>query len=357
MNKLWILLLCLLAGCAKKEQSRPGVLVEVAEVTTKDMQKYVYAIGNIDSQLTVEVRPQVDGIIVNSYVEDGAFVEAGDLLIEIDPRPYQHALDESVATLWKDQAALELAQETVARYTDVAARDFISPLTFDQYVANAAIAAKQVAADEAAVAINQINLERCTITAPISGRAGVNLINEGNLVVNDNTQAIIEIRTLSPVDVWFYIPQKELLEVQQAASFRTLPLEVTVEDQTRSFLGHLYFIDNHVDMQSGMVFLKGSVANDDFSLWPGAFAEVRLFTKMLKDASVIPFAALQIGQKGQFVYVVQEDMTVKATYVEVGVREEDMIAITSGLKLGEKVVVNGQLNLRNGALVTIRDKQ
>lgn len=351
---LFFLNLVVLNSCSKQENpvTQPPVRVESSVVSQKDVRNYIEAIGNVYEYSIVQIKPQVQGILLKAYVEQGSFVKKGDLLYEIDPRPYQAALDQAKATLLKDQAALELAKNTVKRYADVAAKDYISALTFEQYNTNSLAASAQVATDEASVEIAQINLDYAKITSPIDGKVSAYNIYPGNLVVVNDPTALIEIRQISPADIRFSIPQKDFQDVQKFQASGDIKFEVYLPyENDQKFKGSLYFIDNHVNLQTGMILLKGLIPNEDKTLWPGEFVRVRLFTSNQQQALVIPQPAIQIGQKGSYVYVIQPDMSVQLVYVTTGQLINSEIVITSGLKEGDKVVTNGQLNLKNGSKV------
>lgn len=358
----WIPAACLLAlvSCSKEERREvPPVRVETAKVIQKDVKNYIEAIGNVYETSIVQIRPQVQGILLKAYASQGDFVQKGDLLYEIDPRPYQAALDQAEANLTKNRAALELAQSTVKRYADVAAKDYISALTFEQYNSNVKSAAAQVETDTASVEIAQINLDYSKITSPIDGKISVYNIYPGNLVVVNDPTALTEIRQITPADIRFSIPQKDFQEIQNSQKgLDEIKLEVFLPyDNDRRFQGTLYFIDNHVDLQTGMILLKGLVPNEDKILWPGEFVRVRILTSTLENALVIPLSALQTGQKGKYVYVVRPDMSVDLVYVTTGIQTDSEIVITTGLNPNDIIVTNGQLNLRNGSKVLISHTQ
>lgn len=355
-SRLWILIICLITfmSCSKEEKpTPPSVKVEVAKVIQKDVKNFIEAIGNVYAYSIVQIRPQVQGILLKAYVGQGDFVKEGDLLYEIDSRPYKAALDQAEANLEKDKATLELAENTVKRYTDVAAKDYISELTFEQYKSNAKTAAAQVATDVAAVEIAKINLEYCRIVAPIDGKISMYNIYPGNLVVVNDPVALTEIRQITPAEIRFSIPQKDFQEIQKSQKdLNSLTFEVFLPyENDLQFHGELYFIDNHVDLQTGMILLKGLVPNEDRMLWPGEFVRVRIFTTTVENAIVIPLSAIQAGQKGKYVYLVKPDKSVELVYVKTGTQTDSEIVITSGLQAEDLIVINGQLNLRNGSKV------
>lgn len=333
----------------------PPVNVEIAEVQQQEVQEFIEAIGNIYASAIVQIRPQVQGVLIKSYVKEGIDVKEGDLLYEIDPRPYKAALDEAQATLLKDQASLELAKSTVKRYSELVKKDYISALTYEQYGTNAQTAEAQVQLDLASVELAKINLGYTQIKSPLTGRIGNYNIDVGNIVIANDPNAIIEIRRLIPIEVRFSIPQKDFQEVQKYQNKENLTFAAFLPyDDTRTFTGYVFFIDNHIDLQTGTILLKGYYQNEELALWPGEFVRVRIYTKLSPQALVIPFSAIVTGQKGPFVYVVQPDMTVQTVPVTTGQRLNQSIVIQEGLKVGNKVITNGQINLKNGSKIVVK---
>lgn len=346
----------LLAGCSKPAPKRelPPVRVEVNEVVQKDIPLFIETIGNVYETSLVQIRPQAQGILLKASVEQGQIVQEGDLLFEIDPKSYQAALDQAKANLMRDQALLEIAQITVKRNADLLKKDFISKLAYEQYEANVKQAEGQVEADKAAIQTAQINLNYTKIFSPISGKVSLYNVYPGNLVVINDPNFLIEIRQITPIDVRFTLPQRDFQELQKHHEIKDLPFQVFLpSEDDKPFTGTLYFFDNHIDLNTGTLLLKGRIANEDHVLWPGEFVRVRLMLKTEENAIVAPYSAIQIGQKGHYVFLVQPDQTVKVADVVVGQRLDSVVIIQSGLKAGDKVVTNGQLNLRSGAKVEV----
>lgn len=352
----FLLIAMLFAGCETPAPlSKPTTIrVEVAEAKVRDVPIYVEAIGNVYEYSIVQIRPQVQGILLNAYVAQGDFVNEGDLLYEIDSRPYKAVLDQAKATLLKDQAAVELAKSTLKRYADLVNKDFVSKLTYEQYQTNLASTEAQVEIDKAAIESAQINVDYCKIFSPIAGKLSVFNIYPGNLVTVNDPNALTEIRQINPIEVRFSIPQRDFQEIQkiQAADNLQFDAFLPFEDQ-RSFEGKVFFVDNHVDLRTGTILLKGLIQNSEKILWPGEFVRVKVLLKILHDTIVIPFDAIQTGQDGDYVYVIDSDMTAKVVYVKAGEKIGKDIAIYNGLKANDVVVTNGQLNLGPGSKVLI----
>lgn len=346
----------LFCGCSNDapKKALPPIRVEVGEVVQKNTPLYIETFGNVYETSLVQIRPQAQGILLKAEVKQGEFIEEGALLYEIDPRPYQAALDQAKATLLKDEANLEIAKVTVKRNEDLLKKDYISKLTFEQYQANVKAAEGQVEADKAAVETAKINLSYTKIYAPISGKVSLYNVYPGNLVVVNDPNALIEIRQITPVDIRFTLSQRDFEELQKNSALGDLDFQVFLPfDETKMFSGKVYFYDNHLDLQTGTILMKGHIANEDHILWPGEYVRVRVIIKILDNAVLAPFSSIQIGQKGNYVYVVQADKTVKVADVVTGQKTDSMVVVKSGLKPGDKVVTNGQVNLREGAKITI----
>lgn len=355
----YCLILLALCGCQQKKKSFeiPPTNVEICEVKIQDFTISIEAIGNVYENAIVQIRPQVQGILLKKYFEEGQFVKEGDLLYEIDPRPFEAALEQAKATSLRDEATLELAKITLKRNEDLIKKDFISKLTWEQYQSNVMTAEGQVAIDKAAILAAEINLGYCKIYAPISGKLSSYNIFPGNLVLANDPTALIEIRQLSPVRIQFAIPQAYFQDLHEIAPSHNLTFEAILPYNTHPPIkGTIYFVDNHVDLQSGTITIKGLIENKDLVLWPGEFVNVKIFLKTVPNALVIPSAAIQIGQKGPYVFVVNSDMTASIRNVTLGQKDKDAFLVLSGLNVGDKIVSNGQLNLKEGAKVNIVNK-
>lgn len=361
-TKLFILglTLSLLYACEKKAPPAeiPPVNVEVCEVSIRDFVVTVEAIGNVYENAIVQIRPQVQGILLNKYFQEGQFVKEGDLLYEIDPRPYQATLDQAKAALLRDQATLQLANVTLKRNEDLIKKDFISKLTWEQYQSNVMTAEAQVEIDKAAIVSAEINLGYTKIYAPLTGKLSSYNIFPGNLVYANDPTALIEIRQLSPVRIQFAIPQIHFQEIHSIQPDHNLTFEAILPYQTHPPIpGKIYFVDNHVDLLSGTITIKGLIENKDLVLWPGEYVTVKVFLRTIKNALTVPSAAVQVGQKGSYVFIINPDMTATTRDITVGQKDGSNFLVLSGLKKGEKIVTNGQLNLKEGSKVNVVEKK
>jgi multidrug efflux system membrane fusion protein len=345
----------MVTGCSKKEPPPGGFPSPIVSSTvkTQDVPVYISTIGNVNSQATVEVRPQVTGKLIAVHVKQGQNVKKGDLLYSIDPKPFQAELDKAKATLVKDQANLEYARDRLARYKELVKKEYVSQLNYDEYQSNVAALEGQVMIDLADVTYAEINLGYTSVTAPIDGRLSGYDVDVGNLVSPTDTRPLTTIRQISPIDVNFYLPQYEFQRIKQLQSQSPLTVEATIPKSTiqETFQGKVYFIDNNLSLNTGTILLKAVFQNENRILWPGEFVEVKLLLKTQPKALIVPFAAVQMGQQGSYVYIVKPDNTVELRNVKTGVRYNDYIVIEDGVKDGEKIVIDGQVNLRNGSQV------
>jgi len=334
---------------------RPTVPVAVAKVERRTLPQDIGAVGSVTPIQTVSVRAQVTGTLVQVAFREGDEVRPGQLLFQLDARPFRAALDQAVANLAKDRATLVNANQEVARYQVLVQNDLATQEQFDQFKANADGAAAAVAADSAAVEQARLNLEYCTIRSPIAGRTGSLLIREGNLVTANGATPLVIINQLRPIAVSFSVPQQFLDEIQAYNARSRLAVEIRPsDDSTSRRTGTLAFINNQVDTATGTIQLKATFANADRALWPGEFVEVRLVLTVERDVLTVPSPAVMTGENGTYVYVVSGDQTARAQSVTVGRQVGEYVVIAKGLAEGQEVVTDGQLLLVPGAKVVLK---
>lgn len=343
------------AACA--DHKAPPVLpvpVSVATARRADVPRIIVSTGTVEPIRTAAVQSQVNGLLQHVRFREGDDVTEGQVLFEIDPRPFQASLDQARANLARDSAQWASAVRDVARNEALAARDYVTAQQLDQSRAGASALAGTLRADSAAIEQARLNLQFATIRAPISGRAGSILVREGNQVRGNANQTLVVINEISPILVRFPIPADVFDAVRQRAARGTLQVTAApVGDSTRRETGTLVFLDNAVDSLTGTVMLKGHFANPDRVLWPGALERVALQLDVQHDALVVPSAAVQSGQSGDIVWTV--DSARRAHVVKVHVqRSSDTLAVLSdGIEPGDLVVTDGQLRLTDGAQVVI----
>lgn len=347
----------LAAACRKDAPPpRPTVPVTVAAVVQRSVPQEISAIGTVTPIQTVAVRAQVSGILLRVAFREGDEVQSGQLLFQLDSRPYQAALDQVLANLAKDNAQLVNARQEVTRYQQLVQNDLATQEQFDQFKANADAARAAVTADSASVQTARLNLEYCTMRAPISGRTGSLLLREGNLVPVNGSTPLVIINQIRPIAVSFSVPQKYLDDIQRFSARSPLAVEIRPTEDTSAVLrGTLIFINNQVDTTTGTVQLKGTFDNADRKLWPGEFVVVRLVLTVERDALTIPSQAVMTGQNGTYVYLVNPDRSVRAQDVTVGRSAGDYVVIEKGLENGQMVVTDGQLRLVPGAKVEVKN--
>lgn len=344
-------------GGAPRQANLPPSPVIVAVAKTAAMPVTLSAIGNVQAYSSVSIKSQVDGQIAEVHFKEGQTVKKGDLLFTLDPRPYEAVLRQAEANLAKDRALLDKARSDVVRLEGLVAKDFTSRVNYDQAKATSASLEATVKADEALVEQARLKLEWTKITAPIDGRVGSILINAGNLVKASDTAAgtMTVLNQVKPINVQFAVPESNLAEIRARMASGRIQVKATIPEDTRPpALGTLTFINNAVDTSTGTILLKASYENADDRLTPGQFVNVTVELSVITEAVVVPAAAIQVGQRGQYLYVVKGDDTVELRLVKTGVRSEREIVVEEGVKAGERVVIEGQLRLRPGARVVVR---
>lgn len=358
-----LLILCLLLpllACSEDQQLSPAsrgqkasvpVPVKVAQVVRRDVPVERRAVGLAEAFATVAIKSQISGVLEKVGFREGDQVKAGDLLFSIDSRTYRSRLEQAQAALAQDLAALENARKQARRYLPAAEKGYVSVEQSDQAQTNVATLEAAVQADQAAVASARIDLDRCTINAPITGYTGELFSDPGNLVKAEADQPMVTINQISPIKVSFTLPEQDLSEVKKHLSAGDMV--VIVQAGGTSLTGKLAFLDNQVNMDTGTIRLKAIFANQSRALWPGQFVDVRLRLTVRKDATVVPARAIQPGQDGDYTYVVKADQTVEQRPVKVAFSNDSQAVIDAGLTAGETVVTDGQLRLKAGAAVRV----
>jgi multidrug efflux system membrane fusion protein len=351
----------LLAGCsdrnsvqAAKPQQAPGAPVVVATVATRTMPVQLQAIGNVEAISTVTIKPQISGQLVKVHFKEGDFVKKGQLLFTIDRAPFEAALRQAEGTLAKDQAQAVNAKLDAERYQGLGRAGVVSKQQVDAAVATDNAMEAIVAADKAAVETAKINLTYTSIYSPITGRTGTIGAKEGNLVKANDVPILVTINQIEPIYVSFSIPEQQLGEVKKYLGSKTLKVSAAPQGTNNRFDGKLTFIDNAVDLTTGTIKLKATFDNREHALWPGQFADVSMTLTSRPNAVVIPTAALQTGQNGTYVYIVNKDLTAQPQPVKVGWTIGDTTVIALGLQPGQTVVTDGQLRLSPGSKVEIK---
>ena len=331
------------------------VPVLVAPAARADVPVYLDAVGTIKALNTVTVRPQVDGKLLSVNFKEGDDIKKGDVLAKIDPVIYQAQLNQAIAKKAQDEAQLANSKIDLERYERLAATAAINKQQADTQRALVAQYTSLVQADQAAIDNAQAMLGYTTITAPIDGRTGIRMVDEGNYVRSaDANSSIVVITQLQPISVLFNLPQQDLSQVNTA--FNKGPLNVEAQRSDNDVVidrGTLRVVDNQVDQTTGTVKLKAEFPNANLQLWPGQFVNIRLLVDTLKQVVVIPTGAVQRGPNGTFVYVVKDDDTVSVRPITVQKQDETQTVISKGLEAPERVVTTGFVRLTDGTKVAI----
>ncbi len=330
----------------------PAVPVTAQAAKVQDVPVYLRGLGTVQAFNTVEIKAQVNGTLVSLPVREGQEVRQGDIVAEIDPRPYKAALDQATAQRAEDAAQLQSAMLDLNRYQSLAKQSFAPVQQVDDQRATVQKLVAAVQADSAAIETAQINLGFCTIRAPINGRVSLYQTDIGNLIEVSSQTGIVSITQDKPISVVFTLPEADLPRVQDAMAKGKLPvLAYSSDDRTKLGDGVLLTPNNAIDTTTGTIQFKATFANDNDRLWPGEFVNARLLVETLHKAVTVPVAAIQHGPDGLFVYAVEPDHTVQEQAVEVGYQDAATSVVTKGLHGGQDVVVAGQSRLSPGTRV------
>ncbi len=351
----------------KKGQQNRGsqpVPVAVAKAETRDLPVFLSGLGSVEAFNTVVVKSRIDGQLVQIAFKEGQEVNKGALLAVIDPRPYQVALSQAEATLYKDQSTLKDARLNMQRFQDLYKAGVISQQQYDTQASLAGQLEGAVRADQAQVDNVKLNLVYTRITAPVSGRIGLRQVDAGNMVHATDPNGLVVITQLQPIAVIFALPEDSLPSVSQHMRKGQLQVEAYGrDDQTKLATGTLLTIDNQIDSSTGTGKLKAVFDNRDHALWPNQFVNARLLLEVRKNNTVVPAAAIQRGPQGTFVFTVKPEKTASSATpsyvaemrpVTVAFSEGNFTAITQGLTPGETVVTDGQDKLQPGTHVELR---
>ena len=329
------------------------VPVTAAQVSTGDFPVYVMGLGTVQPYETVTVHSRVDGQITQVLFKQGQMVHAGDLLAQIDPRPYQAALDQAKAKKGEDEAQLQNAKLDLARYQQLAKNDFASRQQLNTQQATVAQLTAQIAADQAAIDSAGTELDYSSIKSPITGMTGFRQIDPGNIVHAADTTGIVTIVRLQPISVVFTAPEDQVQAIAQALQKGEVPVTALSSDASRTLSqGHLALVNNTIDEASGTIGMKATFENTDHALWPGLSVSTRLLLETQKNVTLVPQDAVQRGPNGLYVFVIGKDNKVEQRPIKIGAQGEDKAVIEDGLKSGETVVTEGQYRLQQGTLVT-----
>ena len=330
--------------------------VTVVQVQKTDFPVYLNGLGTVQPYDTVTVRSRVDGQIIKVAFRQGQMVKEGDTLVQIDPRPYQAALDQVVSKKEQDEANLKNAKLNLDRYVSLAQKDYASRQQVDTQQALVDQLTAQIKGDQAAIENAQTQFSYTTIKAPLSGRTGFRLIDPGNIVHASDQSGIVTIVQLQPISVVFTAPEEEVSQINSALEKGAVPVRALSSDGLKMLSqGRLALVNNEVDQASGTIRMKATFANKDNLLWPGLSVSTRLLVETLKQVTTIPDDAVQRGPDGLYAFVIGDDNKADVQPIKVGRSGDGVSVVEEGLTPGQRVVVAGQYRLQVGALTVPHD--
>ncbi|WP_342235805.1 efflux RND transporter periplasmic adaptor subunit [Inquilinus sp. OTU3971] len=332
----------------------PAVPVEAAAAARRDVPVYLTGLGTVQALNTVTVKTRVDGQLQTVSFQEGQHVSAGQTLAQIDPRPFQAALDQAKATKAKDEAQLANAQLDLQRFQNL--HQYATAQSVDTQKALIAQLQAQIEGDQAAIDNAATQLSYTTITSPLNGRTGIRLVDQGNIVHATDTGGLVVITQLHPITVIFTLPEEDLPEI--SAAMAKGPLTVFADtrgDDKPLDQGTLQLVDNQIDQATGTIRLKATFPNRTDQLWPGQFVDVRLLLRTEQNVVTVPSTAIQRGPDGLYVYAVKPDDTVELRPVGIGQITDGAAVVETGLDAGASVVTAGQYRLQSGTRVQVRD--
>ncbi len=339
-------------GAANRIQAPAPIPVTIAQAKRADFPVYLNGLGAVEPYQTVLIRSRVDGAITKIAFKQGQMVKQGEILAQIDPRPYQAALDQAVAKKAQDEATLKNAQLTLQRYAGLAKEDSIALMTFNTQQATVDELVAQIKGDQASIDNAQTQVDYTTIRSPLTGKTGFRLVDVGNIVLAAATTGIVTIVQLQPISVVFTAPEEDVPQINKALAAGVTPVTALSSDGLRTLSqGHLAVVNDAIDPASGAIGMKATFENADGALWPGLSVSTRLLVDTLKQVTVVPDGAVQRGPSGLYAFVVGSDNKVETRDITVGEEGDGQSVVLTGLAPGENVVTAGQYRLVQGSLV------
>jgi multidrug efflux system membrane fusion protein len=333
----------------------PAIPASVSAAQRQDVPVYLTGLGAVQAFNTVTVKTRVDGELVKVAFNEGQDVKAGDLLAQIDSRPFQAAYDQAAAKRVQDEANVANARLDLQRFSELAARSYAPRQQLDTQRATVAQLDAQIRGDQAAIDAAQTQLNYTRITSPLSGRTGIRLVDQGNIVHAADTSGLVVVTQLQPISVVFTLPESELPAIQSALAAGPVRVFAVSRDDNRQLAeGSIAVLDNQIAQTTGTIRIKGTFPNKDSALWPGEFLNIRLLARTAPNVVTVPSSALQRGPNGYYAFVVKPDGTAETRPLKVGQVSNGVAIVDDGIAAGEQVVTAGQYRLQPGARVEAR---
>jgi len=338
---------------AAAQTTTPGIPVTAGTVAAQDVPVFLNGIGTVQAYNMVAIKSRVDGQIVKVDFKEGQDIKEGEPLFQIDPRPFQAALEQAQSAKQKDEAQLAGAKLDLDRYEKLLGTGYQTRQSYDNQTALVAQLQAAIKGDEAQINTAKLNLSYADIRSPIDGRLGARLVDKGNLVHANDNAALVMITEVKPIFVSFTLPQDDFDDLREGQNKSPLGVYAYSGDGKKQLAeGKLTLIDNAIDQATGTIHLKARFDNEDERLWPGEFVSLRVILSTRRDVATVPSQTVQDGPDGHYAYIIKPDNTVERRAVEVASIQDGIAVVTKGLTPGERVVVDGQYRLTNGARVT-----
>lgn len=352
-------LLAFAASCSKPQpKPTPPHMVSVVEPSVCTVPIYREYVGHVVANINVDLMSQASGVITEQRFVEGQEVKRGDLLLVIDPRPYEAALAKAEAELAQTYASLQFNREKTTRYASLVQKDFVSQLDYDQYVTSVMEDEAHIRQNEAQIEQAKINLGYCYITAPMDCVTGKLQVKPGNYVDAMANTVLTTLTQIQPILIDFFVPETDLLMIQEQQQKGNLTLYAYPDPSHKhKFKGELTLINNQVNTQTGSILLEGTFANEEKLLWPGHFIDIRLILGEQKNALLVPTEAIMVSQSGHYVFIVTAKSLVEKRMVKVGQKYDTMTSLLTGITEKDRVVTQGQLNLYPGMKVEIKEQE
>ncbi len=346
-------------ACTKKDKGEVKYVANVGaeHAVSKRIPLMIQGIGHFVAYNSVEIKAQVEGYLMKLHFDEGQFVNEDDLLFTIDPRPYEANLEKAIAERVQALAKLQYAAEKVARYQTLLPDNYVSVLDFIKFQSDLADFEGVVMEKDAEIKLAQINLDFCYIKAPFPGITGKKLIDIGNLITNDGSSLLV-VKQIDPIFIDFSLPERDFLKIARYFKDRGLDVEIEFPDHpNNTFTARLLLVDNEIKANTGMIPLRAQICNETALFWPGQFIRANLIVTYIDNAILVPESAVQIGQIGQYVYVIDKDKKAQLRKVSVGEQVGNQVQIVEGSVLpGELVITEGQLSVRPGIECNVTNK-